>query len=169
MQKAWRAFYWKDDMTLKAQLNEDLKNAMRSGDTTRRDTLRMLLAAIKQGEVDTLDPEKRTSGLSEDEVTAILMREAKRRREASEGFEKGGAAERAAAERAELKLIESYLPQQMSRAEIEPMAREAIAEAGASTPAQAGAVMQKLMPKLKGKADGKLVSQIVREMLSGAA
>ena len=156
-------------MTLKEKLNEDLKLAMRSGDSARRDALRMLLAAVKQGEVDTLDPDKRTSGLSEDDVTAILMREAKRRREAIEGFEKGGAEARAAAERWELKLIESYLPQPMTRAEIEPLARQAIAEAGASTPAQAGAVMQRLMPKVKGKADGKLVSLIVREMLGGAA
>ena len=156
-------------MTLKAQLNEDLKSAMRSGDAQRRDALRMLLAAVKQGEVDTLDPDKRTSGLSEEDVIAILMREAKRRREGIEGFEKGGATERADAERAELKLIESYLPQQMTRAEIEPLARAAIAEAGASTPAQAGAVMQRLMPKVKGMADGKLVSQIVRELLGAAS
>jgi uncharacterized protein YqeY len=155
-------------MTLKERLNEDLKNAMRSGNAARRDALRMLLAAVKQGEVDTLDPDKRTGGLSEDDVTTILTREAKRRREAIEGFEKGGATERAAQERAELALIESYLPQQMGRAEIEPLARQAIAEAGATTPAQAGAVMQRLMPKVKGKADGKLVSQIVREMLAGA-
>ena len=156
-------------MTIKERLNAELKSAMRSGDATRRDALRMLLAAVKQGEVDTLDPDKRTGGLSEDDVTAILMREAKRRREAIEGFEKGGATERAAQERSELRLIESYLPQQMTRAEIEPLARQAIAEAGATTPAQAGAVMQRLMPKVKGKADGKLVSQIVREILGGTA
>ena len=156
-------------MTIKERLNAELKSAMRSGDATRRDALRMLLAAVKQGEVDTLDPDKRTGGLSEDDVTAILMREAKRRREAIEGFEKGGATERAAQERSELRLIESYLPLQMTRAEIEPLARQAIAEAGATTPAQAGAVMQRLMPQVKGKADGKLVSQIVREILGGAA
>ena len=156
-------------MRLKERLNEELKSAMRSGNAPRRDALRMLLAAIKQGEVDTLDPDKRSSGLSEDDVIAILMREAKRRREAIDGFDKGGASERAAQERSELTLIESYLPQQMTRAEIEPLARQAIAEAGASAPAQAGAVMQRLMPKVKGKADGKLVSQIVKEMLGGAA
>jgi uncharacterized protein len=152
-------------MTLKDKLNEDLKAAMRSGDSRRRDALRMLLASVKQGEVDMLDPLKRTGGLSEEDVSAILLREAKRRREAIEGFEKGGAAERAAQERSELALIESYLPQQMGRAEIEPLARQAIAETGATTPAQAGAVMQRLMPKVKGKADGKLVNQIVKELL----
>jgi len=138
-------------MTLKERLNEDLKNAMRSGDSTRRDALRMLLAAVKQGEVDTLEPDKRTSGLSEDDVSTILTREAKRRREAIEGFEKGGATERAAQERSELKLIESYLPQQMSRAEIEPLARQAIAEAGARTPAQAGAGAQVEMRRPQAK------------------
>jgi uncharacterized protein YqeY len=156
-------------MTLKDRLNDDLKSSMRSGDSATRDALRMLLAAVKQVEVDTLDPLKRTSGLSEEDVSAILRREAKRRREAAEAFAKGGAAERAAQERSELALIESYLPQLMGRAEIEPLVRQAIAEAGATAPAQAGAVMQQVMPKVKGKADGKLVNQIVKELLGGAS
>ncbi len=153
-------------MTLKDKLNDDLKNAMRSGDTARRDTLRLLLAAIKQAEVDKLDPSKRTSGLTDADIQDILSREAKRRREAIEGFEKGGRADLVVKEQAELALIESYLPQQMSRAEIEILARQAITESGATSPNQMGAVMQKLMPQVKGKADGKLVNQIVRELLT---
>ena len=153
-------------MPIKEQLNEELKMAMRAGDSQKRNALRLLLAAIKQAEVDNVDPAKRDGGMSDDEVTAVLTREAKRRREAIEGFEKGGAHDRAAAERVELTLIESYLPQQMGRAEIEPLARAAIAEAGATTPAQQGAVMQRLMPQVKGRADGKLVSQVVRDLLS---
>ncbi len=148
-------------MTLKDKLNEDLKNAMRSGDTSRRDALRHLLAAIKQVEVDT------RKQLSDGDVQDVLTREAKRRRESIEGFEKGGRSDLVAKEQSELKLIESYLPQQMSRAEIETLARQAIRESGATSAAQMGAVMQKLMPQVKGKADGKLVNQVVRELLSG--
>ncbi len=145
--------------TLKGRLNDDLKDAMRSRDMTRRDTLRLLLAAIKQVEVDT------RKDLSDSDVEQVLTREAKRRRESIEGFEKGGRADLVAKEQGELRLIESYLPQQMSRAEIESLARQAIAETGATAPTQMGAVMQKLMPQVKGKADGKLVNQIVRELL----
>jgi uncharacterized protein YqeY len=153
-------------MPIKEKLNEELKTAMRSGDSQKRDALRMLLAAVKQAEVDNVDPAKRTGGMSDDEVIAVLTREAKRRREAIEGFEKGGASDRADKERSELALIETYLPQMMGRAEIETLARAAIAESGATTPAQQGAVMQRLMPQVKGKADGKLVSQVVRELLT---
>lgn len=152
-------------MTIKDKLNEDLKNAMRAGDTARRDALRMLLAAIKQGEVDTLDPQKRAGGLTDDEIIGILQREAKRRRESIEQYTKGNRPDLVAQEQAELNLIENYLPQPMSRAEIEALARQAIADTGATSPAQMGAVMQKVMPQVKGKADGKLVNQIVRELL----
>ena len=152
-------------MTLKDRINEDLKTAMRAGDSVKRDALRMVLAAIKQGEVDNLDPAKRTGGLTDADIQPILMREAKRRHEASEGFEKGGRAESAAQEQAELRLIEAYLPQMMGRAEIIPLAQQAIADAGATSAAQMGAVMQRLMPQVKGKADGKLVNQVVKDLL----
>ena len=155
-------------MPIKEKLTEELKTAMRGGDHARRDALRMLLASIKQAEVDNIDPSKRNGGMSDEEVVVILTREAKRRREAIEGFEKGGATERADQERSELALIETYLPKQMDRAAIESLARAAIAASGAAGPAQQGAVMQKLMPQLKGKADGKLVSQIVKELLTGS-
>jgi len=147
-------------MTLKEKLNDDVKNAMRSGDAARRDTLRHVLAAIKQVEVDT------RKELSDADVAQILTREAKRRRESIDSFDKGGRSDLVAKEQSELQLIESYLPQQMSRAEIETLARQAIADTGATSPAQMGAIMQKLMPQLKGKADGKLVNQVVRELLS---
>jgi len=148
-------------MPLKERLNDDLKNAMRSGDAARRDTLRHVLAAVKQVEVDT------RKELSDADVEQVLTREAKRRRESIEGFEKGGRADLVSKEQSELRLIESYLPQQMSRTEIEALARQAIAESGAQSAAQIGAVMQRLMPQVKGKADGKLVNQVVRELLAG--
>ena len=147
-------------MPLKDRLNDDLKHAMRSGDAARRDTLRHLLAAVKQVEVDT------RKELGDADVEQVLTREAKRRRESIESFEKGGRADLVSKEQSELHLIESYLPQQLSRAEIEALARNAIAETGARSPAQAGAVMQRLMPQVKGKADGKLVNQVVRELLA---
>ena len=148
-------------MPLKERLNDDLKNAMRSGDAARRDTLRHVLAAVKQVEVDT------RKELSDADVEQVLTREAKRRRESIEGFEKGGRADLVSKEQSELRLIESYLPQQMSRTEIEALARRAIAESGAQSAAQIGAVMQRLMPQVKGKADGKLVNQVVRALLAG--
>ncbi len=147
-------------MTLKEKLNDDLKNAMRAGNATRRDTLRHLLAAVKQVEVDT------RKDLSDADIEQILTREAKRRRESIEGFEKGGRSDLVAKEQSELHLIESYLPPQLSRAEIETLARQAIADSGATSATQMGAIMQKLMPQVKGKADGKLVNQVVRELLS---
>ncbi|TMC49635.1 MAG: GatB/YqeY domain-containing protein, partial [Chloroflexi bacterium] len=130
------------------------------GDAARRDTLRHLLAAVKQVEVDT------RKELSDADVEQVLTREAKRRRESIESFQKGGRADLVSKEQGELQLIESYLPQQMSRPEIEALARQAIAETGAQSPAQVGAVMQRLMPQVKGKADGKLVNQVVRELLA---
>ena len=153
-------------MTIKDKLNDELKTAMKAGDTRRRDILRMVLAAIKQGEVDSLDPQKRAAGLSDDDILAVLTKEAKRRRESIGEYEKGGRADLVASEREELTLIESYLPQLMGRDEITVLAREAIAESGATSERQMGAIMQKLMPRVKGKADGKLVNQIVKELLA---
>jgi hypothetical protein len=153
-------------MTLKDTLNTDLKQAMLAKDNVRRDTLRLLLAAIKQKEVDTLDPQKRAEGLTDADVVEVLTREAKRRREAIAGFAQGGRADLVAQEQAELVIIESYLPKQMGRDEIIPLARQAIADSGATSEKQMGAVMQKLMPLVKGKADGKLVNQIVKELLA---
>ncbi|MBI5876217.1 MAG: GatB/YqeY domain-containing protein [Chloroflexi bacterium] len=153
-------------MTIKDKLNDELKTAMKAGETRRRDIIRMVLAAIKQGEVDTLDPQKRATGLSDEDMLAVLTREAKRRRESISEYEKGGRADLVASEREELSFIETYLPQLMGRDEIAVLAREAIAESGATSEKQMGAIMQKLMPKVKGKADGKLVNQVVKELLS---
>ena len=144
----------------KDQILEDLKGAMRSGDTKRRETLRLLTAAFKQVEVD------ERKELSEDDVISILTSEAKKRREAIEEAEKAGREELAAQEKYELDLIQTYLPQQLSRAEIEKYVREAVQEVGATTPKDMGKVMKVLMPRLQGRADGKLVNTIVKEVLS---
>jgi uncharacterized protein YqeY len=144
----------------KDQILEDLKDAMRSGDTKRRETLRLLTAAFKQIEVD------QRKELTEDDVISILTSEAKKRREAIEEAEKAGRADLAAQEKYELALIQTYLPQQLSRAEIEKYVREAVQEVSATTPKDMGKVMKVLMPRLQGRADGKLVNTIVREVLS---
>jgi uncharacterized protein YqeY len=144
----------------KDQILQDLKDAMRSGDTKRREALRLLTAAFKQVEVD------QRKELTEDDVIGILTSEAKKRREAIEEAEKAGRAELAAQEKYELALIQTYLPQQLSRAEIEKFVREAVREVGATTPKDMGKVMKVLMPRLQGQADGKLVNTIVKEVLS---
>ena len=144
----------------KEQIQADLKVAMRAGDTRRREVLRLLMAAFKQVEVD------RRIELSESDALGILVSEAKKRREAIAEMSGAGRTELAAQEQYELDLIESYLPRQLDRAELEPIVREAIAEVGATTPKDMGQVMKLVMARVKGQADGKLVNTIVRELLS---
>lgn len=146
-------------MSLKEQLRADMTAAIREGDTDRRDTLRLVLAAIKQAEVD----EQAT--LDDAGVQALLAKQAKQRRESIADYEKAGRPELAAQEAAEVALIESYLPQMMSREEVEAVAAEVIAESGVTEMKGMGQVMAQLMPRLKGKADGRLVSEVVRDLL----
>ena len=146
-------------MTTKEQINQDLKQAMKAKDDAKRDTLRGVMAALRQVEVD----EQKT--LSEDDITSILMSEAKKRREAIEAFEAGGRADEAERERQELSLIESYLPAQLSRDELTAIIQATIADVGASSPQDMGKVMGAVMPKVRGQADGRLVNQLVRELL----
>jgi uncharacterized protein YqeY len=149
-------------MSTRDQLNTDLKTALKSSDETRKGAVRLLLAAIKQAEVD-----KRPAGaLDEGEVLAVVQKEAKARREAIADAQKAGRADLVAMNEAELRVIESYLPQQLTREELVELARAAIAEAGAAGPQQMGAVMKLLTPRTKGRADGKQASDIVRELLS---
>ena len=107
--------------------------------------------------------------LSDEELSGVLAKQAKMRRESIEAFAKGGRDELVAKETAELKIIEGYLPQQMTRDEIVTLARAAIAETGATGPAEQGKVMQKLMPQVKGKAEGKTVSEVVGSLLKGGS
>ncbi|MEJ2749933.1 MAG: GatB/YqeY domain-containing protein [Anaerolineae bacterium] len=146
-------------MSLKEQLRADMASAMREGDNDKRNTLRMLLAAIKQTEVDdqvTLDD----AG-----VQSVLSKQAKQRRESIADYEKAGRAELAANEQMELTIIESYLPQMMSRAEIKTAAEAVVAKLGVTDMKSMGQVMGQLMPQVKGKADGRIVNEVVRELL----
>ena len=148
-------------MGLREQLREDLKSAMRAGDATRRGTIRMLEAAIKNAEI-----EKRGQELPEADVLAILQRQVKQRRDSIEQFERGGREDLAEIERAEIAVIEDYLPEQLSEEEIEAAARRVIEQVGASGPGDRGKVMGPLMKELRGKADGSAVNAAVSKLLS---
>jgi uncharacterized protein YqeY len=148
-------------MSLKDKLIEDLKQAVRQRDERRRSTLRLVIAAIKNAEI-----EKRHE-LDEGELLAVIAKEAKQRRESIAEFETGGRQDLVDQEKAELQVLLAYLPEQLSREEIEAKARQTIEEVGATSPAQMGEVMRRLMPLMKGRADGKLVSQVVKELLAG--
>jgi len=146
---------------MKAQLQQDLKTAMRQSDEVSKRTLRLVLAAIKNAEVEA------QAELSETDVLGIIQKEAKRRQETLDELAQVDRPDLVAAEEAELEVLQSYLPKQLGRDEIVQIAQQVIAQVGATSPKQMGQVMQALMPEMKGRADGKLVSQVVRELLSG--
>lgn len=146
-------------MPIKERIQDDLKTAMKTGDTQRREILRLLMSALKQVEVD------RRVTLSDDDVTDILGSEAKKRRESIEEMSRAGRPDLAAQEQYELDVIETYLPEQLGRAEIEGIVSQVIAETGASGPRDIGRVMGAVMPRVRGQADGKLVSEVVRQKL----
>lgn len=145
---------------VKAKLSEALKAAMVAKDTARRDVIRLMQSAVKQIEVD----ERKT--LTNEEVLTILQKEVKKRRESAEEARKASRVDIAEGEEAEIAIIEQFLPQQLSRAEIEVLVRDAIAQTGATSAKEMGKVMGVLMPKTKGVADGKLVNEVVRSLLS---
>jgi hypothetical protein len=147
-------------MSLKEQLANDLKTALKAGDETRKTAVRALQAAIKQAEVD------RQTTLSDEDILGLIQKEAKARRESIADAQRAGRADLVAANDAELALIESYLPAGLSRAELVALAQAAIAEAGVTDVKQLGLVMKLLSPRTKGRADGKLVNDIVRELLA---
>lgn len=146
-------------MELKDQLRADMTTAMRGNETQRRDVLRMVMAAIKQTEVDS------RVVLDDAGVQDVLRRQLKLRQESIADYTKAGRPDEVAREMAELAIIESYLPQMMSREEIEQLAAAAIADLGVTDAKGMGAVMSRLMPQVKGRADGRLVNDVVRSLL----
>jgi uncharacterized protein YqeY len=153
-------------MGLREQLTDDLKQAMRQQDVTRKRTIRSVIAAIKQAETG-LDSSGQRVSLSENDILALITKQAKQRRESIAEYQKGGREDLVKEEAAELAILEAYLPQQLGAEEIEAEAKQVIAEVGASGPADLGKVMKPLMARLRGRADGKLVNQVVRELLAG--
>ncbi|WP_448535108.1 GatB/YqeY domain-containing protein [Pseudothermotoga sp.] len=149
-------------MDLKAKLNQDLKEALKAKDEVKLRTVRMLLAAIKNFEV-----EKMTLATDED-ILQIMSKEIKKRQEAIEMYEKGGRRDLAQAEKQEIEVIQSYMPKQLSEEEIREIARKVISEMNLKSPKDVGTAMKVIMPQVKGRADGKLVNKIVSELLSGS-
>ncbi|HTP47313.1 MAG TPA: GatB/YqeY domain-containing protein [Casimicrobiaceae bacterium] len=148
-------------MPLKDRITEDMKSAMRARETARLSTIRLLLAAIKQKEVD------ERVALSDADIAAIIDRMIKQRRESIAQFEAGRRPELAAAESAEIEILQTYLPQRLSGGEIDALIDAAIASAGASGAAAMGKVMSALKPQLAGRADMAQVSARVKARLTG--
>lgn len=150
--------------TLKSRLQEDLTAAIRERDVVRSSTLRLTLSAITNEEV----AGRQARELSDDEVLKVIVREAKKRREAAEAFDKGGRSDSAARERAEGEVLAAYLPKQLGDDELGVLVAEAVKEAsagGAQGPRAMGAVMKIVNPKVAGRAEGGRVAAEVRRQL----
>jgi len=148
-------------VSLKARINDDLKAAMRAGEARRRDALRLLLAALQQREVD------ERKELADADVLGVIEKLVKQRRESIAQFEKGGRPDLAENEKFELALLQAYLPQALSDAEIEAAVAEALVATAAKAPSDMGKVMGTLRSKLAGRADMSKVSSLVKAKLAG--
>ena len=146
-------------MSIKTQLNDSMKDAMKSGDEVRKRTVRMALAAVKQAEVD-----KRIE-LDDAAVMALLQKEVKNRREALEEAKKANRADLIEANEAEINILQSFLPKAMPAEELRALVQAAIEETGAASPADMGKVMKTVMPRVAGRAPNDMVSAAVRELL----
>ncbi len=149
-------------MSLAERLAEDLKSAQKQGDQIRVSTLRMLKSELKYKEIEKGKP------LSEEDEIQVLSTSAKKREDSIAQFKQGMRTDLAAKEEAELKIVRSYLPEQLNQEELERLIVEAIAEVQAKEKSDLGKVMKSLMPKVKGRADGRLVNQIVTAKLENA-
>ena len=146
-------------MTLKTQLNDSVKDAMKSGDEVRKRTIRMVLAAVKQAEVD-----KRVE-LDETAVMSLIQKEMKNRRESLEEARKANRADLVEANEAEISVLQTFLPKAMPADELRALVQAAIAETGAASPTDMGKVMKIVMAKVAGRAPNDMVSATVRELL----
>jgi uncharacterized protein YqeY len=166
-------------MTIKTQLNESVKDAMKSGDEVRKRTLRMALAAVKQAEVDKRSNpvDKRSNAaqssgsadkrieLDDAAVMNLLQKEIKNRRESLEEAKKANRADLVEANEAEINVLQVFLPKAMPAEELRALVQAAIAETGAASPADMGKVMKTVMPKVAGRAPNDMISTTVRELL----
>jgi uncharacterized protein YqeY len=144
---------------LKKKINDDIKQAMKSGDTVKRSTLRMLVSSINNAEI------AKQSALDESDILGVIAKEVKRHQESIDAFKQGNRPDLVEKEEAEMAILQTYLPQQMSRDEVVVAAKEVIAAVGAKGPGDKGKVMKDLMPRLKGRADGREINEIVTELL----
>ena len=150
-------------MSLKEQLANDLKDAIRGGDEARKTAIRMATWAIKNAEVE------KGAALSDADVLSLIGREAKQRRESIEEFQKASRQDLVDKEAAEMRVLEDYLPPAMGREEIAEEARKVIAEVGARAPNDKRKVMPVLIARLAGRADGRTINEVVTELLASAA
>ena len=150
-------------MTLQFQVDNDIKEAMRARDTVRLNALRMLKTAMKNAAIDKGGAE---ATLDDIEAVAVIRKQIKQRHDAIEGFEKGGRPELAAGEKAEISVLSGYLPNDMSSDEVIALAKAAIAEAGATSKREMGAVMKIATARAAGRVDGRTLSATVQKLLS---
>jgi uncharacterized protein YqeY len=148
-----------EESQLKLQINDELKQAMKSGDAVGRSALRMLLSSIKNAEIAQRGP------LSEGDILGVISKDVKQRQESIEAFRQGNRQDLMEKEQAELAVIEKYMPAQMSREEIVEAAKAVIKEVGAEGPSDKGKVMPRIIAQLKGKADGREINEVVTELL----
>jgi uncharacterized protein YqeY len=149
-------------VTLRQRLQDDTTAAMRSGDSLRRDVLRMVQNTIYNTE------KAKHVTLTEDEVLGVVTKEVKTRRESVEAFRKGGREDLAAKEEAEIAILNDYLPQQLTEDELRTLVDQAVAETGATSARDLGRVMGVLSPRIRGRADGKTASGMVAQALARA-
>ena len=149
-------------MALAERVDTDLKDAMRAKDATKLGVLRMLKSALKYAAIEKPGAE---AELNDAEAAQVVRKQAKQRQDSIESFEKGGRTELAAKEKKELSILQAYLPQGISADELARVVRDTIAEVGATSKAQMGAVMKALQEKVAGRADGKTLSQEVQKQL----
>lgn len=147
-------------MTLSTRIESAMRDAMHARDEQRTSTLRMAMAAVHNQRI------ARGRDLSDEEVVDVLTKQVKQRRESIAMYRDAGRDERAQAEEAEATILSEFLPEQMTEVEVEAIASDAIAETGASSPADMGRVMGRLTPQTKGRADGRMVSDVVRRLLA---
>lgn len=150
-----------DKAVLWTRIDADLTQAMRDQDTIKKLALRAVKTALTEA-----TKTGKSEALTDEQVMGVIQREAKRRREAAAEYDKVGAKAPAEQERAELAVLENYLPRQLTEAEVESLARIVIAETGASSPSDLNKVMPVMMARVAGVSDGKVVSQVVRRLLS---
>jgi len=149
----------REESGLKQKLADDLKQALRQGDKVRLSVIRLVIAAINNAEI------ARQATLNDADIYGVIAKEIRQRKESIEAFKQGNRQDLVAQEKAELAILQQYLPQQMSREEIIAEARRVIGEVGAKGLSDKGKVMPKLIAQLKGKADGREINEVVTELL----
>jgi len=153
-------------MSIRARLEADLKQAMKSRDSARLNCLRMVKSKIQEYEVSRRAKEGRDYRIDDEAAFEVISSYAKQRRDSIEGYRSGGRDDLATAEQAELAIVAEYLPQQLTEEEIAEIVRRAIAESSATGAGDMGAIMRIVMPAVRGRADGKQVQQVVRGLLA---